>query len=140
MEIRSISSVEEIKATFPVMSQLRTHLSDESYLETVRRMRRSEAYHLAAAFDEELVRCVAGYRISEFLAHGKILYVDDLVTDENTRSENLGGRMIEWLSQEAKRNGCAQLHLDSGVQRHEAHRFYFREGMKIASHHFSKSL
>jgi hypothetical protein len=28
------------------------------------------------------------------------------------------------------------VHLDSGVQRQHAHRFYFREGMTITSFHF----
>ena len=32
--------------------------------------------------------------------------------------------------------GCAQLHLDSGVQREKAHRFYFREGMGVNAYHF----
>jgi len=32
-----------------------------------------------------------------------------------------------------------QLHLDSGVQRYMAHKFYLREGFIIASHHFSIS-
>jgi hypothetical protein len=30
------------------------------------------------------------------------------------------------------------VHLDSGVQRKDAHRFYEREGMKLASFHFSQ--
>ena len=30
--------------------------------------------------------------------------------------------------------------LDSGVQRHDAHRFYLRERMAITSHHFAKNL
>lgn len=29
-----------------------------------------------------------------------------------------------------------ELHLDSGVQRYGAHRFYLRHGMDITSHHF----
>lgn len=105
MEIRSLSSDQEIRVTFPAMSQLRTHLNKESYLETVRRMQRSDRYRLAAAFDGDVARCAAGYRISEFLAYGKILYVDDLVTDQNSRSENLGGRMLDWLTEEVRRNG-----------------------------------
>jgi hypothetical protein len=32
------------------------------------------------------------------------------------------------------------LDLDSGVQRHDAHRFYLRERMHISSHHFTKRL
>lgn len=140
MEIKSLSSEEEIRAGFPVMNQLRTHLNEESYSELVGRMQTSDNYRLVAVFDGKVARCVAGYRISEFLAYEKILYVDDLVTDEDSRSENLGGRMLDWLSKEARRNGCDQVHLDSGVQRYDAHRFYFREGMKIINYHFVKDL
>ena len=140
MEIRQLSSDAEIGAAFPVINQLRTHLNEESYLEMVDRMRESDNYRLAAVLDGERVLCVAGYRISEFLAYGKVLYVDDLVTDENARSGWLGGRILGWLSDEARRNGCDQLHLDSGVQRGDAHRFYFREGMKIINYHFSTTV
>lgn len=140
MEIRQLSTDEEIVLTFPVMSQLRGHLDERQYLSTIRRMEASDGYRIAAGFEEEMVRCVAGYRIREFLAYGKILYVDDLVTDEAARSRDFGGRMLRWLSEEARKNGCGQLQLDSGVQRHGAHRFYFRENMKITSYHFVKDL
>lgn len=140
MEIRKLSTDEEIEATFPVMSQLRRHLDEGDYLATVRRMEVSEGYRIVAGFEGEEVRCVAGYRVAEFLAYGKVLYVDDLITDEAARSRDFGGRMLDWLAGEARRNGCGQLHLDSGVQRHDAHRFYFREGMRISSYHFAKPL
>jgi hypothetical protein len=32
------------------------------------------------------------------------------------------------------------LDLDSGVHRHDAHRFYLRERMLISAHHFTKPL
>ncbi|CAN5618936.1 GNAT family N-acetyltransferase [soil metagenome] len=140
MEIKNVSSIEEIEAVFPVMNQLRTHLNKENYLEMVGRMQRSDNYRLAAAFDGEEVCCVAGYRLQELLAYGKVLYVDDLITDETARSRDFGKRMLDWLVEEARKNGCEKLHLDSGVQRYGAHRFYFREGMNISSYHFTKNL
>ena len=140
MEVRKLSSDEEIELTFPVVSQLRPHLDRDKYLSTVRRMEATEGYRLAAVFEDEQVCCVAGYRYMELLAYGKVLYVDDLVTDEAARSRDFGGGMIGWLASEARANGCGLLHLDSGVQRHAAHRFYFREGMNISSYHFAKNL
>lgn len=140
MKVRQLYTDGEIAATFAVMSQLRQHLDENEYLDTVRRMENSDGYRLAAGFEEEQVRCVAGYRILEALAYGRSLYVDDLVTDGAVRSRDFGGSMLGWLAGEAQRNGCARLHLDSGVQRHDAHRFYFREGMNISSYHFVKSL
>ncbi len=129
----------QILATYPVMKQLRLHLVEDEYLETVERMQRS-GYRLAAATQGGEIRCVAGFRIVEFLAYGKFLYVDDLVTVEDTRSEGHGKRMLDWLADVAREEGCWSLQLDSGVQRHDAHRFYFREGMKISSYHFSMAL
>jgi GNAT superfamily N-acetyltransferase len=129
----------EILATYPVMKQLRPHQIEQGYPEMVGRMRRS-GYRLAAATEGEEVRCVAGFRIVEFLAWGRFLYVDDLVTDENARSGGYGKQMLDWLAAEAKGNGCGQLHLDSYVVRHDTHRFYFREGMSISAYHFSKEV
>lgn len=140
LEVREMISDKDVAATFAVMRQLRTHLTEEEYAESVKRMRASDNYRLAAVLDGGRVGCVAGYRIAEFLAHGRILYVDDLVTGEDTRSAGHGRRMLGWLAAEAEKNGCAGLQLDSGTWRHEAHRFYFREGMKISSYHFSKEV
>ncbi len=83
---------------------------------------------------------MTGFRIVEFLAYGKFLYVDDLVTAEDARSEGHGKQVLDWLVGVARKEGGASLQLESGVQRHEAHRFYFREGMKISSYHFSMAL
>jgi GNAT superfamily N-acetyltransferase len=138
-EVREMVSDEEVASTFPVMCQLRPHLEEVGYVERIREMRQG-GYRLAAVFDEGRVRCVAGFRIQDYLYCGKHLYVDDLVTDESSRSGGYGKLMLDWLLGEAKRNGCEQFHLDSGVQRHDTHRFYLREGMKISAYHFSKTL
>jgi GNAT superfamily N-acetyltransferase len=122
------------------MRQLRPHIPSEDYLETVKRMKRTDGYQLAAFYDCDAVRAVAGYRFMEMLYCGKILYVDDLNTDERCRSKGYGKALLNWLKAEAREQGCAQLHLDSGVQREQAHRFYFREGLAIRCYHFQESL
>jgi len=130
----------DIKKTYPVMVQLRTHLGEQQYIDQVKRQRETAGYEVAALFDDGQVRCVAGYRISECLSWGKFLYVDDLVSDQNGRSKNYGKQMMDWLLTEAKSKGCKELHLDSGVQRHGAHRFYLRERMDITCYHFALKL
>ena len=138
--IRKVLSDSDIKLTYPVMVQLRTHLGEQEYVDRVKRQHGQGGYELAALFDESQVRCVAGYRISECLSWGKFLYVDDLVSDPNARSRNYGKQMMDWLCAEARNNGCKELHLDSGVQRHGAHRFYLRERMDITCYHFGMKL
>jgi GNAT superfamily N-acetyltransferase len=72
------------------------------------------------------------------LVYGKFLYVDDLVAAEDAYSEGHGKRMFDWLVGVAREEGCGTLQLDSGVTRHEAHRFYMREKVSISSYRFSK--
>lgn len=138
MDIVRIESDEEILSTREVMLQLRPHIRPDDYLPTVRRMMESDGYRLAAASEGGIVRAVAGYRLMEMLYCGRLLYVDDLVSAETDRSAGYGGALIEWLENEARDNGCAEIHLDSGVQRKDAHRFYFRERFTIAGFHFTK--
>ncbi len=136
MRAISITTDKEIEACFAVMSQLRPHLPESEFVSRVR-AQMAEGYRLAAIVEEDGYPAVAGYRIGLNLAWGRYLYVDDLVTDQARRSGGCGKALLHWLFEEARREGCAQVHLDSGLQRKDAHRFYLREGMAISSHHFS---
>lgn len=138
--IKKMLSDDDIRSTYPVMSQLRTHVPEHEYLSRVKRQSQTGGYQVAALFDDGQVRCVAGYRLSECLAWGKFMYVDDLISDQNGRSKNYGKQMLAWLVDEAQKNGCQEFHLDSGVQRHAAHRFYLRERMDITCFHFAKKI
>jgi GNAT superfamily N-acetyltransferase len=131
---------EQIAATYPVMRQLRPHIAEGDYLPTVRRMMESEGFRLAAALVDGQVRAVAGFRTMEMLYCGRIVYVDDLVTDEAARSTGQGKRLLDWLKDEGRRLGCTEIHLDSRVTRADAHRFYFREKMPVTAFHFATQL
>jgi GNAT superfamily N-acetyltransferase len=138
--VRKLTADEEILAARGVMRQLRPQIAEDAYLATVRRMMQTDGYLQAAVFDGDAVVAVAGYRFMEMLYAGKTLYVDDLNTDETRRSRGYGKALMDWLKREAKERGCVQLQLDSGVQREQTHRFYFREGLTINSYHFRVDL
>ena len=136
VSIVSAATDEQILQTREVMLELRPSVSAGAYLATVRRMMASDDYRLAAVVEQGAVRAVAGYRYMELLYCGKIMYVDDLNTDPECRSKGYGKLLMDWLKKEAKVNGCSELHLDSGVQREQTHRFYFREHLTINCYHF----
>ncbi len=133
------SSDRDIAACFSVMAELRTHLRRESFVELIRLLI-SEGYQLACLEDAGQVVTVAGYQISTSLFMGKNLYVYDLVTADDARSRGHGAAMLDHLREIARMNGCEYMHLDSGTQRREAHKFYFREGMTVSSFHFDEKL
>ena len=134
--IEQAETDEQIAATYDVMRQLRPHVRREEYVATVRALMASDGYHLAALIAGGEVRAVAGYRYMNMLYCGRLLYLDDLVTDERTRSRGYGRQMIEWLKSEARQNACVELQLISRVVREGAHRFYFREGFGIECFQF----
>jgi GNAT superfamily N-acetyltransferase len=130
----------DIARCFPVMQQLRPHLVAAEFVPRIRRQQ-AENFQLAFAADSNgLVRSVAGFRVMEMLFSGRTLYVDDLVTDAAARSQGFGDALFDWLVAHARARGCTEFSLDSGTQRVDAHRFYLRKRMKIASFHFSLPL
>lgn len=136
MEVRIAQSDEELRATWPVMRQLRPHLSEEEYVAMARAMA-AEGYRVAAGRDEEgRVVVVAGFRYMTMLFAGRLLYLDDLVADETVRSRGHGKAMLDWLKQQAREKGCTELQLISHTRREGAHRFYFREGFGIECFEF----
>ena len=85
---------------------------------------------------DEIV-AAAGFRRDHSLAWGDYLYIDDLVTLQAYRGRGHASRLLRWVADEGQRLGCNQLHLDSGPQRHEAHRLYLTRGYHIAAYHFA---
>jgi len=139
MEVRVASTDAEIAACFSVMQVLRPDLQEAGFVARVRSLALT-GYGLAYGLEGERVAVVAGFRLGDSLARGPFLYVDDLVTAPELRSRGYGAAMLAWLRRFARDRGCARLHLDSGLQRTDAHRFYEREGMHKSAFHFFESL
>jgi GNAT superfamily N-acetyltransferase len=95
---------------------------------------------MTIATDGEDVLAVAVYRIYRDTFSGTKCYVDDLVCTSTRRSQGVGKALLDWLQTEARRCGARNLILDSGTQRTQAHRFYFREGLVVECFNFRISL
>jgi len=127
-----------LKRAESVHRQLRTALPAD-YEGKMKRVFAGGA-RMCVAAEGDVVRGVAVYRINENTFEGLHLYVDDLVTDERQRSRGVGRALMEHLQGLARAARCEAYTLDSGTQRAQAHKFYFREGMVVTSFHFRKPL
>ncbi|WP_018149693.1 GNAT family N-acetyltransferase [Leeia oryzae] len=90
--------------------------------------------------DNTRVLGVAVFRTYRNTFNGIHFYVDDLVTDSAQRSQGVGKLLIDHLSDLAAVRGASKVTLDSGVQREQAHKFYFREQFVISCFNFTKKL
>ncbi|MGD8379268.1 MAG: GNAT family N-acetyltransferase [Gammaproteobacteria bacterium] len=139
MDIQLATSDAQIAACYPVMSELRPHIVETEFVARVREQMET-GFRLAFLTVEGRPVAVAGFRFMQNLAWGRFLYVDDLVSCATERSRGYGAALLDWLVGYAASNGCDQLHLDSGTQRKDAHRFYEREGLDMTSLHFCRKV
>ena len=136
MQLRHADTEDELRACFP-------HAPAAAASGRPGRFHRARAPHGGPALsplgawrgDEPLA--LAGYRLDENLIYGSFLYVDDLVTHESSRGRNLGARLLDALTESARRAGCAKLVLDTGSSNALAQRFYFRQGLLTSAMRFS---
>ena len=137
MDVCIATTDREIAACYPVLKELRQDLVEAEFVPKIRGLEK-RGYMIAFMTVAGKPVSVAGFRLGESLAWKRYLYVDDLVTLNQERSKGYGTVMLNWLTTFARDKGCSTFHLDSGIQRKDAHRFYEREGMQMASYHFAK--
>jgi GNAT superfamily N-acetyltransferase len=95
----------------------------------------------ASANDSPIVLGVCVYRYyTDFVTGTYRNWVDDLVTDSARRSTGVGHGLIDAVRAETRSRGVETVQLDTGVQRKDAQRFYFREGFIIDAYTFTVPL
>ena len=131
--------MKKILACFTLVKELHPHLSREKFIEQIARQRKKGYQILFIEVGRSIVSFM-GYRIQEYLAWGKILYVDDFVTKSDSQRQGYGTKLLDHVIEIAKASSCNQVHLDSGYNRNRAHRLYLDKGFVLSSHHFSMKL
>ena len=129
-----------LQSSVSVHRQLRAHLPEgEGYVARMKEVFAGGA-EMAVAVVDGKVAGVTVYRMLERTFSGRELYCDDLVTDNTRRSTGVGRAMMEFMEKLARERDCDTFALDSGCQRQQAHKFYFREKLTISSFHFTRTL
>src|SRR5688572_7721327 len=126
---------ELLAAAESVHRQLRPQLPPD-YVARMKEVFASGA-EMAVATVGGQVAGITVFRVLEKTYSGRELYCDDLVTDENRRSTGVGHALISYMEQVVRERACDTFALDSGTQRQQAHKFYFREGMTVTAFHFT---
>lgn len=139
-KVHELKTEEEWLDAFPVMVQLRTHLNEDSYLDYLREMTDGGYRLFAVSVDGEIVS-LAGVGIQVNMYYGRHVWVYELVTDADHRSEGHGFELLSFVENWAEEESCELVALSSGLQREDAHRFYEeRVGMERASYVYKSPL
>jgi GNAT superfamily N-acetyltransferase len=140
-DVRELAEGDTWRAAKALLA-LRPHHGDEAAIARRADAQRAEGYRVVGSFEPgaEEASAAAGFRVQQMLMWGRVLYVDDLSTLSEHRGRGHADALFRWLDSELERSGCDSLQLDSGLgpERADAHRFYFRHGMRITSFHFGR--
>ncbi|MDB5768431.1 MAG: Histone acetyltransferase HPA2-like acetyltransferase [Collimonas fungivorans] len=140
VEIKHIESDADLEASFSVMKELRPHLSDRTTYSAQVARQRAQGYRLLAAWRDNAIVGLAGYRLQDNLIYGRFVYVDDLVVTASLHRSRLGERLLQAARQQAVALHCRHFVLDTGLHMALAQRFYFRHGLLAKGMHFVEPL
>lgn len=138
-QVLELTTEQDWREAWPVMNALRPYVSLESFL-TMREKHIADGTRLFGLIKDEAVVSVAAIRISLHLSGERELYVKDLVTLEQYRSQGLGAEMMSFLTTLASSSNCFRLILYSRQHREDAHRFYIKAGCHEHATVFIKEL
>ena len=121
--IKELTTQEQLKEAFPVLTQLRTDLTEALYLDLLQEMQKG-GYKLFALYNNEKIVSLAGlsWRINFY--NKRHVFIYDLVTDSEHRSFGYGEELLLYIHSWAKEQGAEYIALESGLHRIHAHRFY----------------
>ncbi|TAH08768.1 MAG: GNAT family N-acetyltransferase [Runella slithyformis] len=139
MTIKTATNDHDILKCWEVMHALRPHLEANKFLLLIKEMQ-TEGYCLVFIEENNQAVAAVGFRYLQFLFNGKHIYIDDLSTLPEARGKGYGAALLDHVLEIATQKGYIQVTLDSGYQRHDAHRLYLNKGFKLGSHHFVKVL
>lgn len=139
MEIKKAKAKEDFLSCWEVVHKLRPHLNVETYL-TLMLYMIDEGYKLIYIEEDGKAVSFCGYRHVTMLHRGRSIYIDDLCTLPEARGKGHAGALLNYVLEMARKEELQTVHLDSGHQRHAAHKLYLDKGFKITSHHFSRNI
>lgn len=135
-------TLRELKATeipliFPLIQLLNPDMSKALFMKRIKAMMPHD-YRAVAAFQGKEMVAVSGFWIRTRLWCGKQLDMDNFVVMPTLRRSGVGAQILAWIEQRAIAEKCELIVLDSYVQSHLTHRFYYRQGFTISGYHMTR--
>ena len=138
LEIRVLKDYDSMCQSFPLIQQLNPSMTRGRYLDLIREMVKLGNYFQVGCFLSGKLVGLTGIWIGTQLWCGKFIEVDNFIVDEAHRRLGIGSKLMNWVDENAKIEGCEMIRLDTYVTLEKTHRFYFSHGFRIEGFHMTK--
>ena len=139
--LKQIETDQDIASSYDIMKQLRSGIDQDDYINYINKMRsHQKQYTLIVAFSEDtkpigLVGFSYDFRLS---VKGKMIYIEDLVVDQNHQNLGIGKKLMNYAEDIAKKQKINVLVLDSAIHRKAAHKLYEELNFINTSNNYKK--
>lgn len=136
----TVKTEQQLKECFPVLKELRPHLSFEEYVDIYNQAHDSDGYEIVAIRKNNEVVALMGYRILSDFVRGRHLYIDDLVSTETARSQGYGAKLLKYAEELAPKIDCKVLRLCTGIENDRGIQFYEKNNWTKRAFAYTKKL
>ncbi len=139
-KLYTLHNKEDLIRCYPIMKELRPHLSLEEYLSIYEVAHQSNGYEIVAIEENGNILALMGYRFISDYVRGKYLYIDDLVTTEAARSKGFGAQLLKYAEELALESEVSVLRLCTGLTNEGGIKFYEHNGWSKRSYAYVKRI
>ncbi len=138
-KILECHTLEEAKALYPVVRQLRKRLTLDKFLDRFQKAKHG-GYRLFYAQVGDSIAGAIGFRTLDDLRWGHHLYIDDLIVDGHVQGNGIGSALLLFAERFAMSENCHHIRLAAGLTRARAHEFYEQFSYRKVSAMFALEL
>ena len=140
IKLKDFTTKAEVMLGFPIIHQLYSKMSKESYEEYLDEMMQSNNYHMIGAYHNNKLVGVASYWVLTRFYCGRYIQIGNMVVDKDCRSQGIGNKLLNYIEKRGRELGCQKYILDSYTENKKSHKLYFNEGFYVEGFHFMKDL
>ena len=138
IEIRLIPS-EEMHSIIPLLRVLNGAIPEATLRERLTEMA-AQGYKCAGVFMDQKLVGICGLWILTKYYVGRHIEPDNIVILPEYRSQGIGHRLMAWVHDYAKSQGCVASELNCYLSNTRGHAFWESEGYKKIAYHFQRGI
>lgn len=139
MQLKELSTIEEMMAHIETIRFLYPNMSEEKYEGYLNQMI-PHNYKQLIVLDGEKVAGITGFWKGVKLWSGPYMEIDNFVVAPEYRKQGIGKLMTDYIDTKAKECNVSMIVLDAYVENFTAHKFYYNQGYVPRGYHFLKIL
>ena len=139
MEIKELTSLEEMLAQMETITFLYPNMSLEKYKSFLEEMI-PKSYKQVTIFENDTCVGMTGFWYGTKLWTGNYIEIDNFIVHPGFRKKGIGKIISEFIDNKAKELNCTCIVLDAFTGNFPAHRFYYNLGYVPKGFHFIKTI